>query len=146
MRRPCAQKISKGELDKIPKAIRLFRFPYGACSPESLQALASLGLAAIQWDIVTGDPSPNQTAQGIFQAVMSSIKPGSIIVGHANGRGHGTARALAMIIPELQKKGYAFVTVSELLELGEVVAAKECYENKPGDNAFYDTKVGAGTQ
>lgn len=145
VRKPCAQKIAVRELDKIPKSMRLFRFPYGACSPESLQALASLGLAAIQWDIVTGDPSLNQTAEGIYQYVMSTIKPGSIIVGHANGRGHGTARAVAMIIQELHRKGYAFVTVSELLGLGDAVATQECYENKPGDNAFYDTTVGAGT-
>src|SRR5262249_41122467 len=44
----------------IPERLRLFRFPFGACNPEGLEAAGNAGLLAIQWDIATGDPSPAQ--------------------------------------------------------------------------------------
>jgi peptidoglycan/xylan/chitin deacetylase (PgdA/CDA1 family) len=133
-----AQRLDLAELDKIPKTIQTFRFPYGVCSAESLRFLTNHGLPAIQWDVVTGDPAKEQTAEGITRAVMSETKPGSIIICHANGRGHGTAKALTQFIPRLREKGYHFVTVSELLTLGKAQSSPECYERKPGDNARYD--------
>jgi len=145
-RKPCDQRIDASEMEKIPMNIKIFRFPYGTCSPESLKILAKYGLSAIQWDVVTGDPANRQTAEGITKTVLSQTKPGSIIICHANGRGHGTAQALPIFIPELKKRGYFFVTVSELLDMGEIVSTEECYELKPGDNYHYDKKVGEGTE
>ncbi|HZV20682.1 MAG TPA: polysaccharide deacetylase family protein [Hyphomicrobiales bacterium] len=117
--------------------IRLFRFPFGACNEESLNAVNNAGLLAIQWDVVSGDPSA-QTAEAIRQSVVASAKPGSIIVMHANGRGKHTAEALPLIISDLRRRGFSFATVGELLERGEAVIAKSCYERKPGDNVKYD--------
>jgi len=133
------------ELAKIPETLKTFRFPYGTCQSESLQALAGYGLPAIQWDVVTGDPAPKQTAEAIVNKVLSSAKSGSIIVAHANGRGHATASALKKVIPKLQELGYRFVTVSELLASGTVEATKDCYEETPGDNLKYDKLFGKGT-
>lgn len=133
-----AQRLDLAELDKIPKTIQVFRFPYGVCNPESLRFLANHGLPAIQWDVVTGDPAKEQTADGIVRAVMSETKPGSIIICHANGRGNGTAKAVTQFVPRLREKGFHFVTVSELLTLGAAQSSPECYERKPGDNARYD--------
>ena len=126
------------EMSNIPRVPVLFRFPYGTCSPPSLNALDHFGLAAIQWDVVTGDPAPGQTAENITRAVLNQAKPGSIIICHANGRGHGTAEALHRFIPALQKKGFQFVGVSELLRLGQADAYEECFELRPGDNSRYD--------
>ena len=140
--RPCAQKFGPAEMNQIPGLPLIFRFPYGACSPESLRFVNSQGLAAIQWSIVTGDAAPGQTAARIARVILDQARPGAIIVAHANGRGHGTAAALPLFIPELQKRGYEFVTVSELLASGPVVAAKQCYELKPGDNRRYDRLFG----
>ncbi|MCM2264721.1 MAG: hypothetical protein NDI73_05950 [Desulfuromonadales bacterium] len=56
------------------------------------------------------------------------------MITHANGRGGHTAEALPLFIPKLRAMGYRFVTVSELLAMGEPVTADECYELKPGDN------------
>ena len=42
-------------------------------------------------------------------------KGGSIIVMHINQRGWHTAEALPEIITRLRKRGFTFVTVSELL-------------------------------
>jgi len=122
----------------IPPRITLFRFPYGACNPLSLQAVHDQGLRAIQWDVATGDPSPTVSAQAIAHAMLSRTRPGSIILNHANGRGWHTAEALPLAIPKLRKMGFEFVTVSELLDAGEPIVAETCYDNKPGDTDRYD--------
>jgi peptidoglycan/xylan/chitin deacetylase (PgdA/CDA1 family) len=141
---PCARQAGQKEIDKIPALPLCFRFPYGACNTEALQLLKRLNLAAVQWDVVTEDSTKDQTAGRIAKIVLKNAQPGSIIVCHANGRGHETAQALALFIPELQKSGYAFVTVSELLTLGPAFAASACYELTPGDNKRYDQLFGNG--
>lgn len=70
--------------------------------------------------------------------MVHEAKPGSIIVGHANGRGWHTFEALPIAIPKLKAEGYKFVTVSELVALGKPVIASECYDRKPGDTKRYD--------
>jgi peptidoglycan-N-acetylglucosamine deacetylase len=140
--RPGAAAAGPAEMNKIPGLPLVFRFPYGACSPESLRFVPSQGLPAVQWSIVTGDADPRQTATKIARAVLDQARPGAIIVAHANGHGHGTAAALPLFIPELQKRGYELVTVSELLASGPVAAAQQCYELKPGDNRRYDRLFG----
>jgi hypothetical protein len=82
----------------------------------------------------------------IASIVLKQAQPGSIIVCHANGRGHHTAQALVLFVPELQKRGYTFVTVSELLTLGKVFATSDCYELYPGDNKRYDQIFGNGEE
>jgi peptidoglycan-N-acetylglucosamine deacetylase len=126
-----------GKLSDLEHAT-LFRFPFGTCKPESLNAVNDAGLLAIQWDTVSGDPAPAQSAEAIRRGVVSHMKPGSISVMHANGRGWHTAEALPLIIADLRQKGFEFATVGELLEKGEPLIADSCYEVKPGDNARYD--------
>lgn len=130
--------IGRLPLEKIPRVPCLFRFPYGACGPEGLRIVAEAGLRAIQWDVVMGDPVIGQAVSSIVDRVLRSARPGSIVVGHANGRGYGTAEALEIIIPSLGARGFGFVTVSELLLLGRVKAAEGCYELTPGDTLRYD--------
>ena len=129
-------------MEKIPKVPGVFRFPYGVCSQQALDFLALNGLPAIQWSIVTADPAEKRTPQQIASAVLKNIKPGAIIICHANGLGRGTAAALPLFIPKLKKMGYEFVTVSELLGYGPAQATKDCYELKPGDNHRYDQIYG----
>jgi peptidoglycan/xylan/chitin deacetylase (PgdA/CDA1 family) len=136
----CVQEVTPAEMEKIPRIPRLFRFPYGTCNPAALGAVNRCGLAAIQWSVVTGDAARSQTAANIVRAVLQQVRPGAIIIAHANGRGRGTAAALTRIIPELRKRGYKFATVSELLASGKAIGATECYENKPHDNRRYDIK------
>jgi peptidoglycan/xylan/chitin deacetylase (PgdA/CDA1 family) len=138
--------VDVAEAEKIPHLPLTFRFPYGVCRPEALQSLAEWGLPAIQWDVVTGDPDRHTTAEAIAQLVNHKVRPGSIIVCHANGRAPHTAAALPLFIPQLRRAGYRFVTVSELLAMGPAVTATECYENRPGDNKRYDRLFGAGDQ
>lgn len=135
--RRCARR-SPHLLARVPRRIRLFRFPYGACNARSLGAVADAGLTAIQWDVVTGDPWRAQTAGRIVATVLHGVRPGSIIVAHANGRGWHTAQALPAIVRRLRRRGYRFVTVSELLAAGRPVVVGACYELRPGDNLRYD--------
>jgi peptidoglycan/xylan/chitin deacetylase (PgdA/CDA1 family) len=126
----------------IPERPALYRFPFGACNAESLQAVADAGLLAIQWDVATGDPSPLQSARAIADAMIRNARPGSIIISHANGRGYHTAEALPMAIPALKAKGFRFVTISELLAAGKPVVAETCYNARPGDTDRYDFLLG----
>lgn len=103
----------------IPPTVALHRFPYGACSSDALRTAADHGLASIQWDVSTGDPAPSQSARAIAEAMTRNTRPGSIIIAHANGRGHHTAEALPLAIPKLKAMGFEFVTVSELLAAGK---------------------------
>jgi amidohydrolase family protein len=92
----------------------------------------------IQWDHSTGDPAPSQSAKAIAAAMLRSVKPGSIIIAHANGRGYHTSAALPLAIPALRAKGFEFVTVSELLAAGTPEIVQSCYDSHPGDTDRYD--------
>ena len=140
--RPCVERAGPEEMAKIPAVPLVFRFPYGACRPEALRFLAAQGLPAVQWSIVTGDAAAGQSAAKIAQVILDQARPGAIIVCHANGRGHGTAAALPLFVPELRRRGYEFVTVSALLAAGPAAAASQCYELKPGDTRRYDRRFG----
>ena len=122
----------------IQSRLGLYRFPFGACNAEALSALAGNGLLAIQWDVSTGDSSKAETAEAIARTLMTEVRPGSIILAHANGRGHHTAAALHIAVPKLLAKGYAFVTVSELLAAGTPDIVETCYDHRPGDTDRYD--------
>jgi peptidoglycan/xylan/chitin deacetylase (PgdA/CDA1 family) len=93
----------------------LFRFPYGYSSSAAIQEIYRLGLTPIQWDVVSGDPSPGLSAKSLIARVTSKTRDGSIIIMHINGRGWHTAEALPTIIARLREQGYEFVTVSQLL-------------------------------
>lgn len=129
----------------IPSSITLFRFPYGRCRPEALSMLAGMGIAAVQWDVNTMDAARGRTSEAIARDVERNVKPGSIVLGHANGFGRATAGALKLFVPALRAKGYRFVTAGELLRSGKPVTAAECYDSRPGDTSQYDALYGDGT-
>lgn len=97
--------------------LHLFRLPGGAFNDLALGMIAYHGMVTIQWDVVTGDPVPDNHAENIVRIVMQRVQNGSIIVMHANGRGWHTAEALPGMIQQLRQAGYQLVTVSELLEV-----------------------------
>jgi peptidoglycan/xylan/chitin deacetylase (PgdA/CDA1 family) len=120
--------------------LTLFRFPFGACNAKSLEAVEALGLRAIQWDVSSADPWIGQTADKMVQDVVTHVRPGSIVLFHANGRGHNTGRALPAIIAALRAKGFKFVTVTEMLRVpgARPVVGETCYDARPGDTDRYD--------
>ncbi|MFG1345460.1 polysaccharide deacetylase family protein [Xanthobacter autotrophicus DSM 431] len=130
----------------IPKSAApaaLFRFPYGSCSAESLDYVNDTGHLAIQWDVDSGDPA-FIGAKGMADDMLRAIRPGSIVLMHANGRGKHTAEALKILIPALRAKGYRFATVGQLLAAGKPVIAATCYSLKPGDTRVYDEAARTG--
>ena len=136
--RACLKPVP-GALSRIPERLSLFRFPYGTCDAKALHAVAKAGLLAIQWDVVTGDPSRDRSARAIAATVLRHARPGSIVIAHANGRGWNTAAALPLIVPALREQGYEFVTVGELLAAGKPVIARTCYQWSPGDHRRFET-------
>jgi peptidoglycan/xylan/chitin deacetylase (PgdA/CDA1 family) len=104
----------------------LFRFPAGVCDRRALDFVNDSGLLAIEWDVVSGDPDPRQDAAAIRQGVASRVRSGSIVVLHANGRGHHTAEALPGLIAALKSRGFGFVTVSDLIARGTPVIVERC--------------------
>jgi len=82
-----------------------------------LSVIAYQGLYTIQWDVVTADPVPDNSAEKINKIVRDGVENGSIIIMHANQRGWNTAEALPEMIQYLRQQGYTLVTVSQLIGL-----------------------------
>ncbi len=99
----------------IGRQPRFFRFPGGTYTPEALNVVAGMGLQPIEWEVVSGDPDPDITAERMIPWVVNQVQNGSIIIMHMNGRGWHTAEALPAIIDQLRAEGFQFVTVSQLL-------------------------------
>lgn len=95
---------------------KLFRPPEGSFQ-KSVEALAeSNDYTLILWTVDTRDWA-HTPAEQIVQTVLSETKSGSIILCHDFiGRDSPTPNAIREFIPELKKRGFEFVTVSELLE------------------------------
>lgn len=110
------------ELSKTQSIIRkitgitpkYFRPPYVEMNQPLIDVADSLGLRVVMYDLASGDPDTNITAQRMIPYVVSSAKNGSIIVMHVNGRGWHTAEALPSIIAGLKKRGFRFVKISEM--------------------------------
>jgi peptidoglycan/xylan/chitin deacetylase (PgdA/CDA1 family) len=121
-----------------PRRLGLFRFPFGACDITSLAEIGELGLLAIQWDVSSDDPDLKKTPDLMTKKILDEVRPGSIVLFHANGRGWYTDDALPGIVSALKAQGYAFATVSELLDAGEPLISPSCYDRSVGDTDQYD--------
>jgi peptidoglycan-N-acetylglucosamine deacetylase len=121
-----------------PNRLSLFRFPFGACDVKSLTQVGELGLLAIQWDVSSDDAYLQQRPDLLTKKVLDEIRPGSIVLFHANGRGWYTDDALPGIISALKAQGYEFATVTELLNAGDPVISSSCYDHSVGDTDRYD--------
>jgi len=100
---------------------KFFRFPGGCYDRAALDTVHAAGLIPVQWNVNSIDafnPYPRQIAS----TVLNGVKPGSIVVMHLmRGNAPSSAAALRLIIPALQRRGYEFVTVSELLAAGPAI-------------------------
>ncbi|MFO0774738.1 MAG: polysaccharide deacetylase family protein [Nitrospiraceae bacterium] len=101
-------------------AAPLFRPPFGEYNDLTVQVVKALGLQFILWDVVSGDPDPTLSAVNIIERVTKRVRPGSIVVMHANGKGKHT-RELVQALHEriLEQKRLRPMTVSELLDCRE---------------------------
>jgi peptidoglycan/xylan/chitin deacetylase (PgdA/CDA1 family) len=93
-----------------------FRPPAGAWNRSVVRLAARQHLPTVEWDVISGDAGGHIAAATIVATVLSTAKPGSIVIFHINGRAPHTKEALPDIIRGLREKGLGFVTVSELLQ------------------------------
>ena len=99
----------------VPNAMPYFRFPGGCYDRQALKTLSAVGVTAVQWDVVSGDAFATDS-DAVAQQVLEGVKPGSVVVMHCTrSAAPATEKAVRMIVPELRKKGYRFVKVSELI-------------------------------
>lgn len=89
----------------------VFRLPYGD-GANNASVLASLGLPSIYWSVDTRDWANKSNPQHTVDAALGRVQNGSIILMHDIH--YSTVVAAERIIPELRRRGYQMVTVSEL--------------------------------
>ena len=104
----------------------LFRCPYGEYDDHVINAVRSLGIEPIQWDVDSLDWK-ELPADEITARVTSRVQPGSIVLFH-NAAIH-TPEALPGIIEALLREGYQFVPISQLIITGSYTidhTGKQC--------------------
>lgn len=99
----------------VPHAMPYFRFPGGCYDQRALRALSGLGVTAVQWDVVSGDAFATD-ADAVTRQVLDGVKPGSVVIMHCTrSAAPTTERVVRTVVPELRKRGYRFVKVSQLI-------------------------------
>ncbi len=99
----------------------LFRAPYGLKRIRLPWELARRRKINVLWDV---DPKDfeNPGPEAIADSIIRNVKPGSIVLMH-DGMNDGdsdrsqTVKATKLALQQLQKEGYQFKTVSELMAL-----------------------------
>ena len=100
---------------------RWFRPPFVEVDARIAGEAAAVGLGTINFDVASGDPAPGMMRERLVHTVLANVRPGSIVVLHANHRRFATADALPEIIAGLRAKGFELVTVSRLVDAGSAV-------------------------
>jgi peptidoglycan-N-acetylglucosamine deacetylase len=104
------QSISKVTGNQAP----YMRPPGGASSLHLRTLVASMGYHVVLWDKTFADTSSAATSEKLFHNVMDGLKPGDIILCHWGGK--STYEALQLILPEMERRGFTPVTLSEMLK------------------------------
>jgi len=102
---------------------RLFRPPHGLRTPWFLKNISKMQYSVVTWTDMTNDYDLDQSPEKISDAVIKGARPGGIIDLHdGKDLNHGINRsntilALPIIIDELRREGYTFVTLPDLLQV-----------------------------
>lgn len=104
----------------------LARPPYGAQNSRVNSDLAALGQAIVMWSVDTLDWL-HRDPDSVYQRAVDGVRPGSIVLMHDIRP--TTISAVPRIIAELARRGYRFVTVTQLfggsLKPGETYFGRE---------------------
>lgn len=104
----------------------LMRPPYGSITARQKQWInAEFGYRTILWDVDPLDWKRPGSAV-VASRIVRETRPGSIILSHDIHP--GTIQAMSETFDELQKKGFKFVTVSELIAMGRPMQPKQTGE------------------
>lgn len=104
----CNEKLEK----IIGEEITLVRAPLGDYTKESLEVAESLGMKTIQWNCDSLDYT-KISVEEIVNRVVNGTQNGSVILFH-NGV-ENTVESLDRILTNLEKQGYSFVSVNDLI-------------------------------
>ena len=96
----------------------LFRPVGGAYNDQMINAVADDGYKVVMWSWHQDTQDwKNPGVDIIVNKVLKGTQPGDVILFHdGGGDREQTVKALEEILQELQKQGYTFVTVSELID------------------------------
>ncbi|MBJ9992358.1 MULTISPECIES: polysaccharide deacetylase family protein [Paenibacillus] len=95
---------------------RLFRPPGGDMNPRVVRKLRSLDQLIVHWDVDSLDWKLTDLSM-IVRRVVPHTRGGSIILLHACDPWYQSLTALPLILRKLRRKGFQFVTVSELMRI-----------------------------
>ncbi|WP_082232585.1 polysaccharide deacetylase family protein [Halobacillus massiliensis] len=111
-----ANEVIKGITNK---EAQLFRPPGGYYNDRIVETADQEGFKVVMWSWHQDTYDWKRPgADKIAAKVLSNARNGDVILFHDGGGNRSqTVMALKQILPELQKQGYKFVTVSELLQL-----------------------------
>ena len=98
-------------LRELGATVTLFRPPYGSYTGRTVSIASSLGMRTVVWSV---DPADYRRppVDTIVRRVMSTVRPGVIILMHDGGGDRAnTVAAVPIIIDELRKQGYTIETL-----------------------------------
>lgn len=102
------QEIVRRETGMVPEVLRP---PYGFINEDLINRI---NLPVILWSLDTLDWQ-SRDPDAVYRRVMNNIKDGEIVLMHDSYE--SSVEAVKRIIPELKRRGYRIVTVSELARL-----------------------------
>lgn len=101
---------------KYSHSATLFRPPYGEFNNDTVNVARALGLQFILWNVVSGDPDETITASQIEDHMKRSVRKGSVIVMHANGKGKHTREVVQDLHDHLlPDRNLTPMTINDLL-------------------------------
>lgn len=115
--RPHRLRMELAETDEVLNGLGvkhpyLFRPPAGSFDAGVVQEARRQGLRVVNWDVDPQDWRSSRSAKEIARAVLTHVRPGSIVDLHdGGGNQKATVRALPMIIKGIRKMGLKLVAI-----------------------------------
>ncbi|WP_078551210.1 polysaccharide deacetylase family sporulation protein PdaB [Bacillus alkalicellulosilyticus] len=100
--------------DLTKQKVNLLRPPNGQFDKRVVNIAENLDYSIIHWS-VDGKDYENPGVDAIVENVVTQTKNGDVILLHASDSVKQTHKALPIILDHLSKKGYKFVSVTELM-------------------------------
>ncbi|AIQ56487.1 polysaccharide deacetylase family protein [Paenibacillus borealis] len=119
--------LAEKEIVKVSgKHSSLFRPPGGMYDETMIDVSNNMGLKPVLWSWHQDTRDWNRPGVwSISSRVIRNAKSGDIVLFHDHVHGQSqTKEALKIILPELEKQGFRFVTVSELIQCSDAQQAK----------------------
>ncbi len=99
--------------DITGKRPRLLRPPGGRYNHFTVELMNRNGMALGLWTINSNDTAPDCEQRAMYRRVLEEVQPGSIILMHDGSE--ATIEMLPRLIETLKRRGYSFVTMSQMM-------------------------------